>query len=268
MQEYEFSLRQEKCQFFLISVVYLGLTFDGDGHHLDSENVQSIHQMPRPTDVGTLRSFLELVSYYNAFLPSLHNKQAPLNRLPGQNVPWCSSAECERTFLKLKRLLTSDLLLTHHDPQKPIIFAADASRYGVDAVISHRFPDGSEKAVIPASQTMTAAERNYSQIEKGDIALVFAQLAAISNRMKRLLLQLSLSKMISDTKCQALYAEFHLQPMTFTAQPITTRCFDRSSHSSMHSGRRRSMETWNSCINDVHNSTSSIDVSCLPADLS
>ena len=130
--------------------------------------------MPRPTDFGTLRSFLGLINFYNAFLPSLHNIRAPLKRLPGQNVSWCWSPQCERAFVKLKCLLTSDLLLTRYDPQKPIIVAADASSCGVGAVISHRFPDGSEKAIIHASRTLTAAEWNYSQIEKEVLALVFA----------------------------------------------------------------------------------------------
>ena len=174
MQEYGFKLRREKCQFFLTSIKYLGFIFDADGCHPDAENIRSIHQIPRPTDVGTLRSFLELNNYYNTFLPSLHNIQAPLNRLLGQNVPWYWSAECERAFVKLKSLLTCDLLLTHYDPQKPIIVTTDASSYGVGAVISHRFPDGSEKAIIHASRTLTAAERNYSQIEEEALALVFA----------------------------------------------------------------------------------------------
>ena len=151
MREYGFRLRREKCQFFLTSIKYLGFIFDADGRHPDAENVRIIHQMPTPTDVGTLRSFLGLINCYNAFLPSLHNIRAPLNRLLAQNVPWCWSAECEHAFVKLKRLFTSNLLLTHYDPHKPIIVAADASRYGVGAVISHKFPDGSEKAIIHAS---------------------------------------------------------------------------------------------------------------------
>ena len=130
--------------------------------------------MPRPTDVASLRSFLGLINYYNAFLPSLHNVRAPLNHLLGRDVPWYWSAECERAFVELKRLLTSELLLTHYDPQRPIIVAADASNHGVGAVISHKFPDGSEKAIVHASRILTAAERNYSQIEKEALALVFA----------------------------------------------------------------------------------------------
>ena len=45
---------------------------------------------------------------------------------------------------------------------------------GIGAVLSHMFPDKTEKAVEHASMSFTPAQQNYSQIEKEALALVFA----------------------------------------------------------------------------------------------
>lgn len=64
--------------------------------------------------------------------------------------------------------------MTHYNPSLTIIVAADASNCGIGAVTSHTFPNGAQKAVAHASGTLTPAERNYGQIEKEALALLFA----------------------------------------------------------------------------------------------
>nr|VZI44221.1 unnamed protein product [Spirometra erinaceieuropaei] len=174
VQEYGFRLRADKCQFFLDSIKYLGFVFYANGRHPDPENIRAIQRMPAPKNVSQLRSFFGLISYYSAFLPSLHDVRTPLNRLLQKDAPWCWSPDCEKAFVQLKSMLSSDLLLTHYDQTLPIVVAADASNHGVGVVISHTFPDGSEKAIMHASRTLTPAEKKYGQIEKEALALVFA----------------------------------------------------------------------------------------------
>ena len=70
-------------------------------------------------------------------------------------------------------MLGSPQVLSHYDSSLPLTLAADASVYGVGAVISQHYPDGTECPIAYASRTLTPSERNYSQLEKEALALIF-----------------------------------------------------------------------------------------------
>ena len=80
---------------------------------------------------------------------------------------------CPPPFNEAKDKLTSAAVLAHYDPKLPLRLAGDVSAYGVGAVISHVFPDGNERPVAFASKTLSASERNYSQLEKEALSLIF-----------------------------------------------------------------------------------------------
>lgn len=73
----------------------------------------------------------------------------------------------------LKNLLTSDSLLVHFGPDAPIVLSCDASPVGVGAVLAHRDKGGQEFPVAYASRTLTKTERNYAQIDREALAVVF-----------------------------------------------------------------------------------------------
>ena len=69
-------------------------------------------------------------------------------------------------------MLTTSRVLVHYNPDLPIKMAADASAYGIGAVVSHIFPDGREKPIAFASRTLSPSEKNYAQIQKEALALI------------------------------------------------------------------------------------------------
>ena len=72
----------------------------------------------------------------------------------------------------LKQLASAPLLV-HYSSSLPLRLACNASAYGVGAVISHFAPDGSGKPIAYSSSTLSKTERNYSQIEKEALRIVF-----------------------------------------------------------------------------------------------
>ncbi|XP_065094662.1 uncharacterized protein K02A2.6-like [Ochlerotatus camptorhynchus] len=174
IQEFGFTIKAEKCSFGQRQIKYLGHLIDGQGLRPDPAKVESICNMPAPTDVSGVRSFLGAINYYGKFVPSMRTLLYPLDELLKANKKFVWSVECDKAFSTFKQILTSDLLLTHYNPQREIVVAADASSVGVGATISHKFPDGSITVVQHASRALTAAEQAYSQPDREGLAIIFA----------------------------------------------------------------------------------------------
>ncbi|CAI2347329.1 unnamed protein product [Caenorhabditis sp. 36 PRJEB53466] len=174
LDEHGFRIKPEKCHFLMPKIDFLGFQIDSEGRRPDPANVQAILDMPPPKNVTETRAFLGMVQFYGSFVPALHAHRRPLDALTKKDVKFEWSAACQKAFEAVKRMLNSDLLLTHYDPKLPIIVAADASQYGIGGVISHRWPNGTEKAIFHFSRALTATQQRYSQIEKEGLALVTA----------------------------------------------------------------------------------------------
>nr|CDJ92915.1 RNA-directed DNA polymerase (reverse transcriptase) domain containing protein [Haemonchus contortus] len=141
ISEYGFHVRLVKCHFLMPMVRYLGFILDKDGRRPDPEKIEAVRQMPVPWNVAEVRSFLGMISYYGSFVAEMRQIRAPLDELLKKNVPSRWTSKCDEAFKRAKEVLSSDLLLTHFDPSLEIIVAADASDYGIGAVILHKMPD-------------------------------------------------------------------------------------------------------------------------------
>ena len=155
------------------SVNFLGYRVDGEGWHPTDEKIAAIKGVPSPKNVVELRSYLGLLNYDGNFIPSLSTLLQPLHELLRKGVKWAWKEECERAFVRSKSELVADKVLVPYDEKRKLILVCDASPYDVGAVISHVMDDGEERPIAFASRTLTKSERNYSQIKKEALGIVF-----------------------------------------------------------------------------------------------
>ena len=123
--------------------------------------------------MSELRSFLGIINYYK-FLSKLSTTLTLLYHLLKKGVRWHWKSQHAKAFAKAKRALQGDTLLVHYDRTHPLVLAHDASPYSLRAALSHIMNGEQECPVAYASGTLTATEKNDSQLERKALGVVFA----------------------------------------------------------------------------------------------
>ena len=83
-------------------------------------------------------------------------------------MAWHWSERQEKAFRSIKGKLTSDAILQYYDVEKSTTVSVDASSYGLGACL---LQEG--RPVCYASRSLSSDERNYAQIEKELLAIVY-----------------------------------------------------------------------------------------------
>lgn len=174
LHSHNIKINKSKSSFMQNAIEYCGFLIDRNGIHKLDSKIEAIQKMKTPQTKTEVRAFLGLVNYYSRFLKSLSEMLQPINNLlrgNGDDINW--TEECEQVFRKVKIRMQDKQVLCHFNPKLPLVLATDASAYAVGAVLSHIFPDGSERPIQFASQTLTDVQKRYSQIDKEAYGIIY-----------------------------------------------------------------------------------------------
>ncbi|KAJ8874213.1 hypothetical protein PR048_025055 [Dryococelus australis] len=172
LQEFDLHLNQQKCLLFQEQIEYLGHVIEFNKISQSPGKVAAIVYMPRPKSTEDVRRFLGMVTYYSQFIHGASTIATPLRHLLCENTIFKWTSANEAAFLKLKQAIASDQILVLYGPDLPVQLACDASPTGIAGVLSH-IVDGHDHPIAFASQSLTASEQNYSQLDREALATVF-----------------------------------------------------------------------------------------------
>lgn len=164
----------EKCEFAKEKMTFVGHHFSADGVTPDPNKVRAIMEMPEPQSVEDVRRVMGMANYLGKFLPHLASYTRPIKDLLSEKNEWCWGTPQKEAFQKLKKELSSPPVLAPYSPSAETCVAADASSYGVGAVLNQQQPEGSWRPVVYISRGLTETEKHYAQIEKEALAVTWA----------------------------------------------------------------------------------------------
>lgn len=150
-------------------VPFIGHLLSPQGLIPDPAKVDAIMNMPTPSDVKSLRRALGMINYLAKFLPNLSSTSEVLRSLGQKGVDWHWSDCHAKAWSQLKKSITEAPVLAFFDPEKEVTIQCDASQGGLGAVLTQE-----GKPIHYASRALSKAEKNYAQVEKELLAIVFA----------------------------------------------------------------------------------------------
>ena len=140
---------------------------------VDKAKVDLISNLPPPTSVKQICSFLGHAGFYRRFIKNFSTIAHPLTQLLAKDTLFDLTDSYLEAFHSLKIDLTQAPILQSPNWSLPFEIMCDASDYAIGAVLGQRM-DKKPVVIYYASRTLADAQMHYTTTEKELLAVVFA----------------------------------------------------------------------------------------------
>lgn len=166
-------MNPEKCELAKTKLKFLGHIIDHRGIQADPDKTSAIQEMVPPRNITELQHFMGMTNQLGKFSNRLAELTQPLRQLLSKKSTWTWGPAQDQAFTRVKEELGRPTVLAMYDPEAETKLAADASSYGLGAVLLQE-SESTWRPVAYASRSMSETERRYAQIEKEALAITWA----------------------------------------------------------------------------------------------
>ncbi|KAI5351513.1 hypothetical protein L3X38_004404 [Prunus dulcis] len=138
-QETNLILNWEKCHFMVRQGIVLGHVVSNKGIQVDKAKINIITNLPPPSSVKGVRSFLGHAGFYRRFIKIFSSISRPLCNLLAKDAVFEFDEICMEAFTTLKKELTSAPIIIAPDWSLPFEIMCDASDFAIGAVLALRY---------------------------------------------------------------------------------------------------------------------------------
>jgi hypothetical protein len=153
--------------------IVLGHKVSEHGIEVDRGKIEVIEQLPPPTNVKGIHSFLGHAWFYGHFIKNFSQIARPLTGLLAKDAPFIFNNECHEAFQILKKALISAPIIQPPNWKLSFEIMCDARDFAVRAVLGQT-KDKKHYAISYASKTLFVPQLNYATTKKELLVVVFA----------------------------------------------------------------------------------------------
>jgi hypothetical protein len=176
----------EKTYLAKSAVYLLGYSISAEGKKIDARKLTNIHEWPRPTTQKQVQSFLGFANYFRQHTPNAALLMAPLDALRSYDEklkgPFVWTSEHQLHFDSIKRILSSEIVLSHPDLSRPFCIATDASDFALGCCLFQEYEitnsDGTTSKINRyigfMSRSLSKSEKRYSATMRELLGVIYA----------------------------------------------------------------------------------------------
>jgi len=173
------TLNLEKCTWFSDEVVYLGHIVRPGQLHVRNKNVDALKHAKFPTTIIQLKGFLGMCNIYRPFIKDFAKREKRLNALTRAEIPQDLPPPTDvaiAAFEDLRSALLCPPVLALPEANRKLVVDVDACADQVGCTLLQEEQGELLHPVGYWSRGLTAADQNYSTMERECLGVVWAVL--------------------------------------------------------------------------------------------